>query len=282
MTPPSWQALLDASGLPRVEARALLAALLGCRGEWLIAHGDEAVTEAVATRFATQAAARRDGVPLAYLTGTREFYGRSFSVGPAVLIPRHDTECLVDAALARLDGRVRPLLLDLGTGSGIVAITLALACPAARVVATDRSDPALQVARGNAAALGARNLHFLAGDWWQALADQPAEGFDRFDLIVSNPPYLAADDPHLLQGDLRHEPRGALVAAADGLADIDTLVTGARHWLKPDGWLLLEHGARQGPAVRARLQAAGFAAVATLPDLEGRDRVSLGRQPDGA
>ena len=279
---PSWQALLASSGLPRHEARALLAAILGCRGEWLIAHGDEAATAAATSRFAAQAAARRDGVPLAYLTGVREFYGRSFMVGPAVLIPRHDTECLVETALGLLDRGGNPHLLDLGTGSGIVAITLALECRAAQVVATDRSNEALQIARRNADALGARNLRCYAGDWWQALADLAPGTVDRFDLIVSNPPYLAEDDPHLLLGDLRHEPRGALVAAANGLADIETLVDGARHWLRPDGWLLLEHGASQGAPTRERLRTAGFEDVRTVRDLEGRERVSLGRFPNRA
>lgn len=271
--------LLAGSGLPRAEARALLAHLTGRRPEWLIAHGADPVAEALANRFTAAAARRRQGEPLAYLIGAREFYGRRFAVDPAVLIPRADTECLIDEALARLAGVASPEVLDLGTGSGAIALTLALERPDATVVATDRSDDALAVARRNATVLGAGRVDLRAGDWWQALSNDPAQ---RFDLIVSNPPYIAEQDPHLGQGDLRHEPRSALAAGPDGYDDLARIIAGAPAWLRPGGWLLLEHGHDQGQGVRDRLSAAGFIAVETRPDLEGRDRVGVGRRPPPA
>lgn len=275
--------LLQASKLPRHEARRLMSLASGRSLTWLIAHADEAVPAGVAARFETLAARRLAGEPLAYLLGEQEFYGRHFAVSPAVLIPRADTEALVEVALARLaelraaradESPARPLRgLDLGTGSGILAVTLALEAPDIEMHAVDLSEAALAVARNNASRLGAR-IHGHAGSWWAAL--EPAAE-RRFSLIVSNPPYIAAADPHLQQGDLRFEPRMALAAGADGLDDLRHIIDGAPAWLEPGGWLLLEHGYDQGEAVRTLLTAAGFAQVFTQKDLAGQDRVSGGR-----
>jgi len=271
----AFDALIDASGLPRREARALLAHAADCSREWLIAHGDEPAPSAVAQRFAAIAARRREGVPLAYLLGVREFRGLRFAVDASVLIPRPETEGLVAEALARAPHGAR--VVDLGTGSGAIAIALAFARPDLRMIATDRSGAALATARRNAQTLlprGASAIDWRTGLWWNALATD-----ERVALAIANPPYLAADDPHLAS-DLRFEPREALVADADGLADLRTIAAGAATHLEAGGWLLLEHGWTQGPAVRALLQAAGLCKVVTLPDDQGKDRISLGRRED--
>ncbi|MCZ8108410.1 MAG: peptide chain release factor N(5)-glutamine methyltransferase [Burkholderiales bacterium] len=274
-TAPTWDTLLAASALPRLDARALAEHASGRTREWLIAHGDEPAEPAAAATFAGLAERRRAGAPLAYLLGWREFRGWRFAVSPAVLVPRPETEELVDAALARLPHDRAPRVLDLGTGSGTIAVSLALERPDAAVIATDASADALAVARANAAALGATGVQWRLGDWWDAL---PA-GTAPFDLIVANPPYVADDDPHLHDPALRHEPRAALASGPDGLDAIDAIVAGAPARLAQGGWLLIEHGRDQGAAVRARLAAAGFVEVATLPDLQGLDRIGLGRHP---
>ncbi len=279
MTAPGWDALVAASALPRLDARALAEHASGRARAWLIAHGDEPVPPGQADAFRALAARRRAGEPLAYLVGWREFRGRRFAVSPAVLVPRPETEGLVEAALARLrptgrDGAA-PRVLDLGTGSGAIAVSIALERPGAALTATDASADALSVARSNAAALGAPPIDFRLGDWWAALPGDAAP----FDLVVSNPPYVAAADPHLLDGSLRHEPPAALAAGPEGLDAIDAIVAGAAARLVPGGWLLLEHGRDQGAAVRGRLASAGFEEVATLPDLQGLDRIALGRRP---
>jgi release factor glutamine methyltransferase len=276
---PSWDALVAASALPRLDARALAEQASGRPRAWLIAHGDEPASPGAADAFRALAARRRGGEPLAYLLGWREFRGHRFAVSPAVLVPRPETEGLVEAALARLrpagPAGVGPRVLDLGTGSGAIAVSIVLERPDAAVTATDASADALAIARTNAAALGAPPIDFRHGDWWGALpADAPL-----FDLVVSNPPYVAAADPHLLDGSLRHEPSGALVSGPDGLDAIDAIVAGATARLVPGGWLLLEHGRGQGAAVRERLASAGFAEVATLCDLQGLERIGLGRVP---
>ena len=322
---PSIDDLIRHSQLPRAEARRLLASLTGQPLTWFMAHGDDPAAPNIATRFQALAERRRAGEPLAYLLGQQEFYGRPFAVSPAVLIPRADTETLVETALeqlARLRQQQRtvdvpgaeapalvsppaqthtcqgqssadaqaplsetssrpahpPLsLLELGTGSGIIAITLALEAPDTEVHAVERSPEALAVAQQNANTLGAHRIHWHAGSWWQALA-RPR----RFDLIVSNPPYIAAHDHHLQQGDLRFEPPQALAAGPDGLDDLRILIGGAPAHLTPGGWLLLEHGYDQEAPVQALLRDAGFADVFTRRDLAGQPRVSGGRwQEDG-
>lgn len=268
-----FDALITAAGLPRREARALLARATDRPREWLIAHGDEPVPPGVAQRFAVLTARRRQGEPLAYLLGEREFHGLRLAVDAAVLIPRPETEGLVDEALARAAPGAR--VLDLGTGSGAIAIAIANARPDLRVIATDRSAAALATARRNAQALlprGAGGIDWRTGVWWRALAPD-----ERVAVAIANPPYLAADDPHLA-GELRFEPREALVAGLDGLDDLRAIAAAAPAHLEPGGWLLLEHGWTQGPAVRALLQAAGLREVATQPDDQGKDRISLGRR----
>ena len=275
---PSIDDLIRHSQLPRAEARRLLASLTGQPLTWFMAHGDDPADPDTTTRFQALAERRRAGEPLAYLLGQQEFYGRPFAVSPAVLIPRADTETLVETALEQLllqrqQRRAVPLsLLELGTGSGIIAITLALEAPDTEVHAVERSPEALAVAQQNAKALRADNIHWHAGSWWQALACPR-----RFDLIVSNPPYIAAGDHHLQQGDLRFEPPQALAAGPDGLDDLRIIIGGAPAHLNPGGWLLLEHGYDQEAPVQALLRDAGFADVFTRRDLAGQPRVSGGR-----
>ena len=256
-----------------VDADLLLAHALAKSRTWLFAHADDAVAPADADRFRALLARRIAGEPVAYLTGARGFWTLDLAVTPATLVPRPETELLVELALARLPPDTPVRVADLGTGSGAIALALAKERPCAEVVATDASDAALAVARANAGRNGLRNVAFRADSWLAPLGDE------SFDLIASNPPYIAEGDPHLDQGDLRFEPPMALSSGADGLDAIRILAAGAPARLRPGGWLLLEHGWDQGPAVRALLAAAGFEAVATHRDLEQRDRVTLGRRP---
>lgn len=273
MAPASVRSLMAQCDLPRLEARMLLEHVLACPRSWLLAHDTDALPADRVERFHRMAERRRVGEPMAYLVGTREFMGHAFSLTPDVLIPRPDTEVLVDAALAALslcqqDAHV----LDLGTGSGAIAISIALACPTVHVVAADISAAALDVAQGNAQALEASNVQCLQSDWYDALP----EG-SRFDVIVSNPPYIAQDDPHLSQGDLRFEPRGALTAEADGLADLRRIAEGSTAHLRQDGVLWMEHGWRQAGEVQAILTTLGFTEVASRRDLNGIERITGGR-----
>lgn len=264
--------LLDASGLPMIEARALLAHRLGVTRERLVAHPETDVAAADAAAFDALAQRRKAGEPLAYLLGEKEFHGRPFGVTPDVLVPRPETELLVDLALARMRGRQHPRVLDLGTGSGCIAVTLALECPAARVTAVDVSGAALAVARRNAARLGA-TVTFLPGSWYAALP--PGE---RFDVVVANPPYIAPGDPHL--ADLRFEPVDALTDGRDGLACIEAIVAGARDRLLPGGWLLVEHGYDQADEVQAIFSRRGFTGRLEV-DGAGHPRVTFAlRGPD--
>ncbi len=275
------EAWLRASGLARVDALALLRELAGIGHAMLLAHPDAPLAPATLRRLQRAAARLRDGEPLAYVLGWREFHGLRLRVAPAVLVPRPETELLVDFALAHLPPRDGARVLDLGTGSGAVAIAIAAERANARVHGVDASADALRIARGNARRLlsraragGAPRWHL--GDWMQALPESARD----FDLIVSNPPYVAARDPHLAA--LRHEPRLALVgarAADDGLGEIRELVAQAAPRLRPGGWLALEHGYDQARAVRALLRRAGLTGVHTLRDLAGIGRVSAGRAP---
>lgn len=281
--PFTYDALVRRCELPRLEARLLLAQASGQRREWLVAHGDTLAPDDVVERFEHLCAQREAGRPIAYLLGWREFHGRRFDVDAAVLIPRHETEVLVELALALGPaGATMPAtaaVLELGTGSGCIAVTLAAERPPWRLVATDGSGAALDVARRNARAhaVDAR-IAFRRSDggddWWSPIGTD-----ERFALIVSNPPYVAHDDPHLRDGDLRFEPRTALTdASLDGLSSIRRIAAGAIAHLQTDGWLLLEHGADQGPAVRRLLREAGLSDVSTRLDLAERDRVTLGRR----
>jgi release factor glutamine methyltransferase len=238
---------------------------------WLIAHDTDPLSDAQTAPFEALLARRLAGEPVAYLTGTREFYGRSFQVSPAVLIPRPDTELLVELALAGIPSEQAVDVLDLGTGSGCIAITLALERPHAWVTAVDRSPAALAIARQNADIHHA-SVEFLTSDWFTALAGR------RFDIIVSNPPYIAAADPHLVRGDVRFEPASALAAGREGLDDLRQLAGSAGRHLRPGGMLMLEHGYDQGPACLALLEEAGFTSLTQARDLAGHPRVSGGKR----
>jgi release factor glutamine methyltransferase len=268
------QALLKAQtlGLDRLDAQLLLGHLLGQPRAWLIAHDGDTLPPDTATAYAALCDRRAAGEPLAYLVGEREFHGLTLRVSPAVLVPRPDTETLVDWALALLAGelanRPSPEVVDLGTGSGAIALAVKHRYPAAQVSAVDLSHAALAVAATNAVRLGLA-VDFHAGSWWQAL---PAG--QRFDLVLSNPPYIAGEDPHLPA--LRHEPTLALTPGGDGLDAIRAIVAGAPVHLQPGAWLLLEHGWDQAEAVAALLQTAGFQAMATHQDLADRPRCTGG------
>lgn len=251
------------------EARVLLRAVLGVNDAYLIAHDHDEVSAPQAAQFRDYAKRRASGEPVAYIVGEREFFGQSFKVTPAVLIPRPETELLVELALQQQPQRV----LDLGTGSGCIAISIALVLPSTQVTAVERSQTALAVARDNAARLHARNVEFRQGDWYDSVRGE------RYDLIVANPPYVAEGDVHLTQGDLPFEPAQALVSGGDGMADIRIIVGGARTHLAPGGRLLFEHGYDQAARSRALLREAGFAEVQSWRDLAGIERVSGGRAP---
>lgn len=258
--------------IDRLDARLLLEAATGCTHADLLARPETPVFGPAGEQFLAWVERRAAGEPLAYILGEAEFRGRIFQVSPDVLIPRPETELLIELALERLQGIEAPRVLDLGTGSGIVAISIALECRAATVTAVDLSPAALAVARNNAGRLGAA-VEFREGDWFSPLSGE------RFDLIVSNPPYVAEGDPHLALNGLPFEPRMALTdqdAGGNGLACIRRIVADAPAYLRPGGWLLFEHGYDQGPASRNLLVSAGFKAAFTHPDLAGIDRVSGG------
>lgn len=259
--------LIDAA-----DAALLLAHALGKSRSWLFAHAGDALGESDVARFDGLLARRAAGEPVAYLTGSRGFWTLDLAVTPATLVPRPETELLVELALARLPVDAPVRVADLGTGSGAIALALARERPQAVVWATDASREALEVARANADRNGIGNVIFRQGSWLQPLGEEP------FDLIASNPPYIADGDPHLARGDLRFEPPMALSSGADGLDAIRTIVGGASAHLRTGGWLLLEHGFDQGEAVRQLLRVAGWVDVVTERDLEQRDRITLGRR----
>ena len=256
------------ASVPLREARLLLRHVLGVSHAVLEAHPEGKVSPQDAASFRALVARRAAGEPVAYLIGHREFYGLDFQVTPAVLIPREETELLVDIAVEQPAQRI----LDLGTGSGCLAIAVAKQLPQARVTAVDACAAALAVAQANAAR-HAVSVRFLLGDWFA-----PVEG-ERFDLILANPPYVAEADPHLVQGDVRFEPRSALAAGLEGLDDIRRIVAGAGAHLVPGGRLYFEHGYDQAPAVAALLDTAGFVAIEQRRDLAGILRVTGGTRP---
>ncbi|MEI8267958.1 MAG: peptide chain release factor N(5)-glutamine methyltransferase [Betaproteobacteria bacterium] len=268
-----------AAGVDRLDAQLLLGRVLQQPRAWLIAHDDHPLDTAQAQDFLSQVAERARGIPLAYLLGEREFRGLMLRVTPDVLVPRPDTETLVDWALELLasrdrtvpaDGRTTPpMVADLGTGSGAIALALKHARPTALVCAVERSPAALAVAHANGLRLGLP-VEWLQGDWFTPLAGR------RFDLIVSNPPYIDGADAHLAA--LHAEPIAALTPGPDGLADLRVLARNAPHHLQPGGWLLLEHGHDQGAAVRSLLQAEGLERVQTRCDLGGQERCTAGRR----
>jgi release factor glutamine methyltransferase len=259
----------DAGG----EAEILLAHVLGKSRTYLHTWPERVLTSDEQTGFEALLERRARGEPVAYLVGTRGFWSLDLAVTVDTLIPRPETELLVEQALARIPPDADWAIADLGTGSGAIALALAHERPHCRVVATDRSAAALAVARGNAERLGIANVCFREGAWYAPLAGE------RFHVIVSNPPYIAEDDPHLDQGDLRYEPQTALAAGPDGLDDLRLIVGGAAAHLWPGGWLLLEHGYDQGEAVRGLLCEHGFLDVHSVRDVPGHERVSAGQRP---
>lgn len=254
-----------------IEAQMLLMQVLNVSRAWLLAHATDILPDATIQSFESLLMRRLAGEPVAHILGYREFFGLHLEVTADTLIPRPDTETLVEAALQKCTGTMH--VLDLGTGSGAVALAIAKHTPASHVTAVDASEAALQVAMRNARALSLGHVRFLLSDWFAAVTGE------RYDLIVSNPPYIEATDPHLQQGDLRFEPLTALASGADGLQDIRKIVAEAPQYLRPGGWLMLEHGYNQALAVQQLLNASGFQSVQTVSDLGGNPRVTLGQSP---
>jgi release factor glutamine methyltransferase len=259
----------------RLDAEILLASSLGFPREYLQTHADEALRPQVDDHFQRSLTRRLAGAPVAHLIGRKEFWSLDLEVSPAVLVPRPETELLVETALELLPadaaGNATLRVLDLGTGSGAIALALAHERPGARIVATDNSAAALAVAGRNAERLRLTNVSFVAGDWYEPV------GATHFDLIVSNPPYIAAHDPALLAHDLVAEPRGALTPGPTGLEALEHIVARARAHLRTSGWLLVEHGAEQGPAVATMFSQHGLGTIRGLQDLAGHDRATCGR-----
>lgn len=274
---PTLQSLLAAADLPdspspRLDAELLLAHVLGKQRSFLRTWPEHELDAEQCARFERLLQRRRAGEPVAYLLGRQGFWSLDLEVSPDTLIPRPDTELLVETALQLAPAT--PLeVLDLGTGTGAIALALAAERPAWRVTGVDRVEAAVALAVRNGQRLGLTNARFQLSHWFDGLGGQ------RFGLIVSNPPYIAADDRHLGEGDVRFEPASALVAGADGLDDIRLIVAQAPRHLLPGGWLLLEHGFDQGAAARALLDGAGFVEVHSRRDLAGHERISLGRRP---
>lgn len=258
---------------PRIDAEALLSHATGHDRTWLYTWGDRECPLWEQARFDALVAARVQGVPIAYLTGEREFWGLRLATSPETLIPRPDTETLVEAALLRANAS-KGRLLDLGTGTGAIALAFASEKANWQVVGADIRPEAVALATRNAQALKIGNAQFVISDWFSAFAQPPQAA--AFDIIVSNPPYIAADDPHLRLGDVRFEPLSALVADADGMADLLHLICSARGYLAGGGWLALEHGYTQAANVRTALVRAGFQNVESVLDVGGHERVTLG------
>lgn len=256
------------------DAQVLAAHALGCDRAGLIARGLDPLADPARATLDRLLERRAAGEPVAYLVGRREFFGLDIAVGPGVLIPRPDTEVLVERALECIAALPAPRVLDAGTGSGAIALAIKAQCPSARVQALDRSEAALAIARDNGRRLGLE-VGWIASNWLEAVAGE------EFDCIVSNPPYIRTGDPHLAQGDLRFEPPSALASGEDGLDDLRILCRQAPPRLAEGGWLLCEHGYDQAPAVRALMRCAGLADVASWRDIAGIERVSGGRRRGG-
>lgn len=256
-----------------LEVQLLLQHVLNVNRAWLIAHADDKLNASDMAKFEALIARRMAGEPIAYILGYREFYGLRLKVTPDTLIPRPDTETLVEAALEKIEPNLPLSICDLGTGTGAIALAIAKHRPLAHVTALDFSEGALAVAQENAQQLTIANVTFLKSNWLSHLSQQ------RFDMIVSNPPYIEAEDAHLTQGDLRFEPRSALASGKDGLKDIRAIVAQAPAYLAHNGWLMFEHGYNQAQAVADLLTLAGFSHVQTMHDLAGHPRVTLASWP---
>lgn len=257
----------------RFEAQLLLQHLLSVNRAWLIAHENDTLAADVQAEFEQLINRRANGEPIAYIVGSREFYGLNLEVTPATLIPRPDTEILVDAALNKIPADKSLQILDLGTGTGAIALAIAQQRPQTQVTAVDASQAALEVAISNSKQLHIANIHFLLSDWFNNLNGR------LFDVIVSNPPYIENSDAHLNQGDLRFEPASALASGADGLDDIRCIIDSCLLHLKPQGWLMLEHGYNQAAAVADLMAQIGLVNIETFKDLGGNDRVTIGKNP---
>lgn len=271
MSDSSIGALLGASGLPRLEARLLLQSASGLTAAAILAHPELGLSTEQVSRYDALCKRRRGGEPIAYIVGAREFYGLELAVTPDVLIPRPETELLVERALAIVRAGARRVL-DMGTGSGAIAIAIARHAPDVVVEASDASAAALELARRNAARHGVL-LRLRQGDWFSAI-----DARECFDLIVANPPYVAHDDPHLREGDVRFEPRSALIAGVDGLDAIRVIAAGAPDHLNANGMLMVEHGYDQARRVRSIFGDAGLHEPATWRDLAGIERVTGARR----
>lgn len=257
--------------IDRIDARLLLQYALEADHAFLLTYPDQLLTSQQADQFSRLVTQRIHGMPIAYLIGERAFYDLTFKITEAVLIPRPETELLVELALKRIPADQSCKILDLGTGSGAIAITIAKHRPQSQVIAIDLSADAVAVSRWNARNLRVNNVHIMTGNWFNELAEE------KFDLIVSNPPYVAENDPHLQQGDLRFEPQLALSAGANGLACISCIINGAPIYLVNGGWLLLEHGYNQAAGCRRLLENTDFSNICSYPDLAGIMRVSGGQ-----
>ncbi len=257
--------------IDRVDARVLLQYILHVNHAYLLTHPEEVLVEERSEAFNKLVMQRVQGMPIAYLTGECAFYDLTFKVSPAVLIPRPETELLIELALARIPSDRSYQILDLGTGSGAIAITLAKHCPQAEVVAVDLSADAVSIASMNTKNLGVDNVCFVRGNWFDGLVGK------KFDMIVSNPPYVAEGDPHLKQGDLRFEPQMALTASDNGLASLSKITAHAPAYLVAGGWLLLEHGYDQAAVCRQLLANTDFSNISSYTDLAGIMRVSGGQ-----
>lgn len=260
---------LDA-GTARIEVQILLQAVLSVNRAYLLTHPERVLTEDESSRYSALFERRHKGEPIAYLLGEREFYGLNFKVTPDTLIPRPDTELLVELTLQHIPQYGMCRVLDMGTGSGAIALAIAHERPDAEVVAVDASESALVVACENVRRLNIGNVRLLHSDWFAQLSGK------RFDLIVSNPPYIEAGDVHLSQGDVRFEPTSALASGTDGLDDIRRILLVAKDHLNTGGWLMFEHGYNQAERVRQLMRQHGYAEVASMPDLSGIERVTLG------
>ena len=255
------------------EAQLLLQYVLGVNRAWLIAHEHDVLQPNIQVVFEALLNRRLAGEPIAYILGGREFYGLDLLVTPDTLIPRPDTETLVEAALAKILDNPNQSILDLGTGTGAIALAVAKHRPKVNVVAVDASAAALDVAKKNAASLAITNVRLMLSDWFDALAGE------RFDLIVSNPPYIEQNDVHLTQGDVRFEPMSALASGADGLDDIRHIVADCLIYLKPQGWLMIEHGYNQADLVADLMAEAGLVSIETIKDFSGNNRVTMAKNP---
>lgn len=266
-------AIADALNLPiteaTIEARVLLQWVLECNHAWLISHQQTLLTPHQFALYQKYLVRRISGEPIAYLIGHKEFYGLRIQVSPATLIPRSDTELLVEQALQHIPDYASLHVADLGTGSGAIAVALAFHRPHSKLTAVDNSEAALAVAKQNASRHQLRNIDFVQSDWFTGLTER------QFDIIVSNPPYIASDDHHVQQGDLRFEPLQALVSGEDGLQAIRQILAHARSHLKPHGKVLLEHGWDQAHQIQTYANSLGYHKVSVFQDIAGRDRVSV-------